>query len=265
MFARSLPEPAPVRAVLLRELRSAVGNRYLQVFAALALGCGGAAVWLGESPEAPAFFLLQVALYFVSLFALLIGVSGAQAESEEWPLLFAQPMRRSALVLGKFGTAWGVFGGVLALLFGPALGANGSAGALLLLYVSTLGLAAVFLAIGLWAGFRLADRVQALVLAVGLWVALLFGVDLVALIAAHWVPVQRAPDLWVGLLMLSPADAFRIHALFALGQIPAEAANKTPLAGAWLAHAGLWLGAVAVAWTGLLLASASRRLERAEC
>ena len=40
--------------------------------------------------------------------------------------------------------------------------------------------------------------------------------------------------------MLNPLDAFRIEALFAMQQIPAEAANKTPLAAWWTAHAGLW-------------------------
>jgi hypothetical protein len=37
--------------------------------------------------------------------------------------------------------------------------------------------------------------------------------------------------------MLNPLDSFRIEALFALEQIPAEAANKTPLASWWIAHA----------------------------
>jgi hypothetical protein len=40
--------------------------------------------------------------------------------------------------------------------------------------------------------------------------------------------------------MVNPLDAFRIQALFAMEQIPAEAANKTPLAAWWISHANLW-------------------------
>ena len=62
---------------------------------------------------------------------------------------------------------------------------------------------------------------------VSAWLFLLFGLDLVALLAARFEFIQTIPDLWVSLLMLNPLDAFRIQALFALEQIPAEAANKT--------------------------------------
>ena len=258
--------PAPIRAVLLRELRSALGNRYFQVFAVFALGAGAGAVYLGESEEAPTFFLVQVTLYLVSLFALLVGVSAAQAEREEWPLLFAQPVGRSALVWGKFGTGCGVFAAVLGLLFGPAVFyGQGALGALLGLYGAALGIAAVFLSLGLWVGFRMSDRVQALVLGVGLWLAALFGLDLFALVAAHWPAVQRAPDAWVALLMANPPDAFRIHALFSTGQIPPETADKSALAAWWLARTGVWFAALAAAWSLALLCGAGRRLERTEC
>ena len=64
--------------------------------------------------------------------------------------------------------------------------------------------------------------------------------------------------------MLNPLDAFRIDALFALEQIPAEAANKTPLAAWWIAHSGLWFGSVTSLWTLALITLAGRRLNRLE-
>src|SRR5687768_2264601 len=112
---------APLRAVLLREFRAALLNRYVQVFSVLALGGGIAAVTLSEEAGAAAFFLLQIALYFVTLFALLVGVSSARAEAEEWPILFAQPAPRWATVIGKFIALTAIFSGVLAFLFAPAL------------------------------------------------------------------------------------------------------------------------------------------------
>ena len=64
--------------------------------------------------------------------------------------------------------------------------------------------------------------------------------------------------------MLNPLDSFRIDALFALEQIPAEAANKTPLASWWIAHAGVWFAFVALAWAALCIALTGRRLNRWE-
>ncbi|MEO6971594.1 MAG: hypothetical protein ABI217_11960, partial [Chthoniobacterales bacterium] len=76
-------------AVIARELHAAILNRYLQVFCVLALAGGIGAALLADSAGAAPMLLLQMALYFVSLFALLIGTSSARAESQEWPLLFA--------------------------------------------------------------------------------------------------------------------------------------------------------------------------------
>ena len=65
-------------------------------------------------------------------------------------------------------------------------------------------------------------------------------------------------------LMVNPLDAFRIQALFAMEQIPAEAANKTPLAAWWLTHASLWFALLAVFWSAALLLLTTLRLERTE-
>jgi ABC-type transport system involved in multi-copper enzyme maturation permease subunit len=256
-------ERGPLHAILAREFRAALINRYFQVFCALALLGGIAALVFSEDGSAVGFFILQIALYFVSLFSLLAGVSSAQGEREEWPLLFTQPVARGAYVIGKFCALSSIFGGVLLLLFLPAL-FTGSAATLAPLYVQTLLLAAVFIACGLVAGFFAHDRAQALIVGVSAWLFLLFGVDLVALFAARWPVMQNVPDLWVAALMFNPLDAFRIEALFALQQIPAEAANKTPLANWWIEHAGAWFAAIAIFWSGALLKIAGLRLNRWE-
>jgi hypothetical protein len=87
-------------------------------------------------------------------------------------------------------------------------------------------------------------------------------IDLLALFAARWSGIQKLPDLWIVMLMLNPLDSFRIDALFALQQIPAEAANKTPLAGWWTAHAGAWFAGIAVVWSAMMMTLASLRLNR---
>ncbi len=254
----------PLHAILAREFRAALINRYFQIFCALSLLGGIAAIVFSEDASAVGFFILQIALYFVSLFSLLAGVSSAQGEREEWPLLFAQPVARGAYVIGKFFALFSIFGGVLSFLFLPALFTGSAAIMLAPLYGQTLLLAAVFIACGLAAGFFAHDRSQALIIGVSAWLLLLFGVDLVALFAARWPAMQNVPDLWVATLMLNPLDSFRIEALFALQQIPSEAANKTALANWWIGHAGVWFAAIAIFWSGALMMIASRRLNRWE-
>jgi ABC-type transport system involved in multi-copper enzyme maturation permease subunit len=260
----SLFERGPLHAILAREFRAALINRYFQVFCALALFGGIAAIVFSEDESAIGFFILQIALYFVSLFSLLAGVSSAQGEREEWPLLFTQPVARGAYVIGKFCALSSIFGGVLLLLFLPALFTGSAAAMLLRLYFETFLLAASFLAFGLAAGFFAHDRAQALIIGVSGWLFLLFGVDLVALFAARWPVMQNVPDLWVAALMFNPLDAFRIEALFALQQIPAEAANKTPLASWWIDHARFWFASISTSWALALVWMGSVRLNRWE-
>ena len=262
--ALSLVDTTPLRAILSREFRSALINRYFQIFCVLSLLGGIAALVFSEDASAVGFFILQIALYFVSLFSLFAGVSSAQGEHEEWPLLFTQPVARGAYVIGKFLALFSIFGAVLLLLFLPALCTGSAVRILVPLYGQTLLLAALFLAGGLAAGFFAHDRAQALIAGVSVWLVLLFGIDLVALFAARWPAMQAMPDLWVALLMLNPLDSFRIEALFALQQIPAEAADKTALAAWWITHAGAWFTAIAILWSALLLAAARWRLGRWE-
>lgn len=253
-----------MRALFVREFRAALINRYLQVFCALGLMGGIAAAIFSEDVNATAVFYVQIAIYFVSLFALLAGVGSAQAEREEWQLLFTQPLPRAACVVGKFCALLLMFGGVLLLMFLPGLLAASPIRALAALYFETLLLAATFLAFGLAAGYFAHDRAQGLIAGVSIWLLLLFGLDLVALFTARWSAIQSVPDLWLALLMFNPLDSFRITALFALQQIPAEAANKTVLAGWWIAHANVWFIAIAVMWSVTLVTLAGLRLNRWE-
>ena len=257
----SLVNLTSLRALFAREFRAALINRYFQVFCALGLMGGIAAAIFSEDPNATAVFYVQIAIYFVSLFALLAGVGSAQAEREEWQLLFTQPLPRAACISGKFCALLSMFGGMLLLMFVPGLLAGSGIRALAPLYFETFLLAASFLACGLAAGYLAHDRAQGLIVGVSAWLLLLFGLDLVALFAARWSAIQNLPDLWVGLLMFNPLDSFRINALFALQQIPAEAANKTPLASWWIAHAGTWFIAIALIWSVMLVALAGLRLK----
>lgn len=253
----------PMRALFAREFRAALINRYFQILCLLGLVGGIACAIFGEDAAAIGVFYLQMALYFVSLFALLAGIGSAQTERDEWQLLFTQPIARPIYAIGKFATLLTIFAGVLVLFFVPSVSvAPGST--LFRLYLQTLLLTGAFLAVGLAAGYWAHDRAQGLIAGVSAWLLLLCGVDLLALFAARWSTIQQFPDLWVALLMINPLDSFRIDALFALQQIPAEAANKTPLASWWIDHARGWFAAIAVAWSVGFVTLASLRLNRWE-
>src|ERR1044071_4150370 len=252
-----------VGALFAREFRAALINRSFQIFCALGLAGGIAVAIFSEDATAAGVFYLQIGLYFVSLFALLAGVGSAQTEREEWPLLFSQPLPRPVYVVGKYCTLLSIFAGVLVLFFFPML-IVGQGSILGWLYLQTLLLTGAFLALGLGAGYFAHDRAQGLIVGVTAWLLLLFGVDLIALFAARWSTMEKLPDLWVALLMLNPLDSFRIDALFALQQIPAEGANKPPLASWWIAHAGAWFAAIAAIWSVGLVALAGLRLNRWE-
>lgn len=259
-----LTNGGPLRAVLLREFRDAFVNRYFQVFGVLSLLAGAATILFTEDTSSIAFLILQISLYFVSLFALLAGASSAQAEREEWQMLFAQPVPRPAYVIGKFVAYLSIFAVVLLFVFLPGLISGSDPQRLGVLYLQTLLLAGAFLSLGLACGFFARDRAQALIVGVSAWLLLLFAVDLVALFAARWELFQKLPDLWLSLLMLNPLDSFRIQALFSLEQIPAEAANKTPLASWWIAHSSLWFAALATIWSATLITLSGFRLNRWE-
>ena len=85
------------RRLAARVSRGAHQSLFSGLLRACRFSGGAAAVVFSEDANAIAFLILQIALYFVSLFALLAGASSAQAEREEWQLLFTQPVPRAGL------------------------------------------------------------------------------------------------------------------------------------------------------------------------
>lgn len=258
------PTARPIRdiagALFMRELRSAFVNRHLQVFAALALVAGGSAAVFGATVEAVSSLALQGSLYFAPSFALLLGVSSALAEFEEWPILLSQPFPHGWLALAKFASGALLLSASLLLFLLPPVFHGIPAGGMAEVFVAGISLLSVFLALGLCCGFWLRDRARALVASALCWLAFYLAFDAAALALAHLPTARAYPDAWTALLMLNPVDAFRIHALFTLEGMAPEEAAKSNLSSWWIANSGLWLVLVCSAWIALLLASVHRRL-----
>jgi ABC-type transport system involved in multi-copper enzyme maturation permease subunit len=244
-----------------REGRRALRNTWLIVFAALAL-LGGALILYFVAPGSSGFLFLQMQLFLLPLFAVLIGCSSAQEDLEELPILFSQPLFRSAFLCGK----WFALTVMLAVVTGLAMGSDAVVGrgesAPLLLWIHGVALSGVFAALGLVLGVSWQDRSRGLIASLLTWLALVFGCDALAWLAVQTRIAEQWPTAWVIALFANPPSVFRIGALLALKDIPFHVPTSQP-ATAWLLSHTLFLSpAVCVTWIVLTLALGSRRLHR---
>src|SRR6476469_6419868 len=97
-----VPVRAAVAAACQRELAANRVNRFLHVHLALAASAGLLPLFTPDDiASAAPLWVLHAVLYCLSLSALLLGLSSAHGEADEFPLLFAQPAPRWAWLLGK--------------------------------------------------------------------------------------------------------------------------------------------------------------------
>lgn len=242
------------RAAAGRECLSHRLNRFLHAHLALLVLAGLLPLFTPGAAfsEGAAWWLLHAVLYAVSLSALLLGLSSAQAEAEEFVWLHGQPAGVGPWLCGKAAAlALLVIGGAGALV-APALIAGGASRELLLVGVGAAGISAVSALAGLALGFWVRDGVRGLIAAVLLWFVLLFGTDLLLLGVAGMPWVQANPDAWVAAMMLNPLDAFRVTVLFAVERAAFSGLDAGSLASWWVNHATTWLALLLFGWCALL-------------
>lgn len=247
-----------VVAALRREWLSHRLNRFLYAHLALVLAAGllplltpGDALSRGA-----AWWLLHAVLYAVSLSALLLGLSSAQAEAEEFVWLLGQPAGIGPWLGGKT-LALVLLAGISSALLGlPSALLGGASAGLALAAAGAAGVAVVCALAGLAIGFWVRDNVRGLIAAVALWFLFLFGTDLLLLAVAGAPWVQRLPDLWVAPLMLNPFDAYRVTVLFTVEQAAFSGLQAGRLAAWWVEHAASWLALLLVAWSLIAWAAA---------
>lgn len=254
------------RATFRRELLSYRINRFLYVHLGLVAAIGMLALLSppDDAARGAAWWVLNGVLYVGTLSAILLGLSSAQAESEEFSQLFTQPLTTRWWILGKTAGLAAVLVPASALLAIPSL-LSGFTGSLVLGSVAAGGITVLFSWVGLLIGLTATDAVKGLIGAVAAWCVLLFGVDLLLMLlgGAEWV--QRNPGPWVAALMASPLDAYRITVLFVLENAAFASADMHPLTRWWLENAAIWLLACIVAWCVIvwqLCVSAAERRRR---
>lgn len=257
---------AAAAAAFQRELAANRVNRFLHVHLALAAAAGLLPLFTPDDAAAAApLWLLHGVIYCLSLSALLLGLSSAHAEADEFSLLFAQPAPRWAWLLGKASGLALVLALAAVPLAGPTALAGGASWALAGLAAAAFGVTLALAAVGLGVGFWVRDRVRGLLTGLGVWFVLLFGTDLLLLAVSGAPWIQDRAGLWVALLMANPLDALRITVIFDVEQAAFAGLDAGVIVRWWIAHGWTWLAIVAGIWTlsgfSVGLAGARRRID----
>lgn len=278
----SLSPPSSLLLCAREELTLAIRSRWTQTFAvvfgalSLAVALSGYILSGGSGVQdfaRTAASLVQLVLLLVPLTALFIGVISLAADRGAAELLFAQPVARRTILLGKLlglfealvaAQAIG-FGGAGLVIFSQA--GDAGIGAFLIVVGASVTLTVIFLGIAaLISAGSTGRRARALAVALVAWFVAVVLFDLVALGAASFLRSGNASRLLVISALVNPVDAVRTGALLGVEGTAAFGAaslallrfTKGPLG------AALLIGASLLAWATVPLALAVRRLQNAD-
>jgi Cu-processing system permease protein len=275
--------PSLTLLVASQELLLAVRSRWTQVFAAvfalLALGVSGSGYILSGGRGFQDFArtsasLVQLVVLVVPLAALLMGVLSLAPERGTAELLFAQPISRREILIGKLlglfaalALAEFVGFGLAGLVVFSSSGEEGGAGYALLV-LGALALTAAFLAIAalIAAGAVGRKRVRALAVALVVWFVAVILLDLTALGVASLLPSTAASRLLIVSVVANPAGAVRTGALLGIEGTAAFGSASLALLRftGGPARAAALLALSMLAWVVLPTAAAARRLSRVD-
>jgi Cu-processing system permease protein len=253
-------------ATLRRELAEHRLNRFLHVHLTLCALAGLLPLFTPDAAErsVPAW-AMQVVLYCLSLSALLLGLSSAHGDADEFPVLFTQPVGRAAWLAGKSAALAALLVPASLLLIAPAVLVDGLTALLPVVAAAAAGVCVALAMLGLAIGLWVRDNVRGLLVALGTWFTLLCGIDLALLAVSGSGWVQAHPEVWVAPVMLNPLSALRVTMMFALEGTAAASLGSGAVVGWWLEHGVLWLAVLTAVWIGALfglgVAGARRRLD----
>ncbi|MDO9598050.1 MAG: ABC transporter permease subunit [Azoarcus sp.] len=212
--------------------------------------------------------LVSLVIYLIPLIALVLGFDAIVGERERGSLdlLLSMPITRGELLLGKylglaaaltFSTVAGF--GLVALVLSAQLDVN----ALFHYFgfmASSVLLGCAFLSLAVMLSVFAADRTRASGLAIAMWFFFVLVFDLLLLGALVVSGGQWGGEIFPYLLLLNPADVFRILNIFALEDVRTLYGLATvfppALAKPWL------LGLVMLAWIAAPLAIATWRFRK---
>lgn len=274
---------SPLLLCARQELQLAVRSRWTQifalVFATLALAVAGSGYVLSGGTGVQDFArtaasLVQLVILLVPLTALVLGVLSLVPDRGAAELLYAQPVARGAILLGRLLGLFAALAAAQAIGFGAAGGVifaragSDGAGGFALLGLSSLVLTAVFLGIAglLSAGVTHRGRARALAWALVVWFVAVLLWDVAALGLASLLPSLYASRLLIVAVIVDPADVVRTGALLATQGTTAFGAASLAFLRFTKGTAGaaIVLAASLAAWIAVPVALAVRRVRRAD-
>jgi len=266
-----------VAVIAAHELRTVLRSRLVAGFGilfcglALAITFGGLAAsgqLLVQGFTRTAVSLLNLSLYLLPLLGLVLGATAFSAPHDGTELLLAQPVGRTAALLGRalglagaFALVAGAGFGAAALLVAVQAGTDGFGGFLAASIGATLvGLAG--LGVGVLLGVSTRTRAAATGAALAAWFAAAVLYDLAAILVLQLFGSGDVDGLLVALLTLNPIDGARTLGLVSLGADvllgPTGAALEHALGGA----GGAWILASLAAWLVAPMGMAAWRFGR---
>lgn len=209
--------------------------------------------------------LSSLVIYLVPLIALILGYDAIVGERERGALelLLSMPVTPLEVLLGKYlglaaaltsATAIG-FGAGLLPLFSQLTVAEGWRYAQFVASAVLMGLA--FLSIAMLVSVSTRDRVRASGIALALWFLFVLVFDLLLMGVMVLSQGQLGSGLFAAMLMLNPADVFRLLNVFSSDQAQAMYGLATVIPQGWT-HPAL-LSGVMLAWIFLPFSIALRR------
>ncbi len=241
-------------AVYLWDLMLGLRNRFVQVFALASVMGGSALLAAAPGRETLPLVLIQALLFFGSLFAFLIGWGSGQQARNQGAFLFAQPIGTTELVGGKLlGTgSWCLV--LLGLFIGPAAMHAGMLDTMLPLAGLAIGFLFVCMLGGLVIGLAAAP-ISGLLAVLLAWAVSVAGWELGLLVLSEAAWIEHVPWLFVTLLLVNPAGAFRIGAMIGLEAVPFDAdeleAGRWVFEHIWLVATGIFTLWVMALFTGM--------------
>jgi Cu-processing system permease protein len=261
------------RTIARLELVTAVRTRWVQTFtcafASICIAVAWSAGAMRDIGAAEGFArttvaLVPIVLILVPLAALLLGVAGHAGEPGSEAFLYAQPVSRFTVTLGKAAGQAAALGS--SILLGLTAGAllivanAGTEGVLSYAWfvLASIVLAAVFLSIAALVATVTPRRTAALGLAAFVWFFFVLLYDGIALAAAAWLTGRTGGYVLFGSVFGNPTGLVRVLALSISGTpyvLGAAGEGWHRFLGG-PASATAWAGAALLVWIALPLAAA---------
>lgn len=274
-----MPRPSTILTIARQDVVLALRQRWVAVYGAVLATLTLAVAYFGlvvveltgwQDFERTAMSLLSLVLYIVPLGSMLLAVQSFRSDGGATDQLFAEPVTRTEVWLGKVlglavvqALACLLAFGFTGVVIGYQVGTLGLQ-AYVILVASTLLTGTVFVALGSLLSVLAGRTTRAYAVVLAAWFALVLLFDLLVIGVSFLVPELWANRLAIGGVLVNPVDAARVGTVIGIAGRemfgPAGAQLTRALGGS--AQAMAFLVGVQIAWLASTLLAGAVSLSR---